>query len=119
MDSKMVPKLHPLLQNPPTKPSAPVISHSNSYSYSSGRQTKANPPRAQGQPRSRCNHNLTVPPDISPRAVITVPTSNSTMTTKVKMEQSYAKPMQAQPQAPLPQVQPLVSHRSTIYKPPS
>ena len=115
LDSKMVPKLHPLLQNPPTKPSAPVISHSNSNLYSSGRQTKVNPlphqapSRAPAEPGSRQNHNPAVPPpDVPPRAVITVPTSTTT-TTKVKTEQNYAKPAQAQLQAPLPHPQPLRS----------
>jgi len=118
LGSKMVPKLHPLLQNLPTKPSAPIISHSNSNLYPSGRQTKVNPlphqapSRAQAQPGSRQNHNPAVPSDIPPRVAITVPTSDATATTKVKMEQSFAKPVQAQPQAPLPQAQPLRSTTS-------
>jgi len=118
VDSKMVPKLHPLLQNPPTKPSAPIISHSNSNLYPLGRQTKVNPlphqapSRARAQPGSRQNHNPAVPSDIPPRVAITVPTSDATATTKVKTEQSFAKPVQAQPQAPLPQAQPLRSTTS-------
>ena len=122
LDSKMVPKLHPLLQNPPTKLSAPVSSHSNSNLHSSGRQTKVNPlphqapSRAPAEPGSRQNHNPAVPPpDVPPRAVITVPTSTTT-TTKVKTEQNYAKPAQAQLQAPLPHAQPLRS--TTSCKPP-